>query len=59
MLMMLIYDKIVTNPAVDSCADNACPIGALKVAFHDLVQFSITQTLKYQYQYKSHFWANM
>ena len=46
-----INDRIDIYPAVDSCADDACAVGTLKVAFHDLVQFSITQTLKYQYIY--------
>ena len=47
-VLTTINDRIDIYPAVDSCADDACPVGTLKVAFHDLVQFSITQTLEYQ-----------
>ena len=42
---------MLLNLAVDSCADDARSVGALKVASHDLVQLPVTQTLKYVDKY--------
>ena len=38
---------VESHPAVDSGADHACPVGSFEVAAHDLVKFSVTQTLEY------------
>ena len=39
--------QAMKNLAVDSGADHACPVGSFEVAAHDLVKFSVTQTLEY------------
>ena len=48
---MTLFVSIDVNLAVNSCADDARSVGALKVSSHDLVELSVTQTLKYVDKY--------